>query len=33
MPDLFTLKDLTIEVPSQRENDPTNNEEENAEDE
>lgn len=24
MPDIFTLEDLTIEVPSQRENDPTN---------
>ena len=25
MPDLFTLEDLTVEIPSQRENDPTNN--------
>ena len=34
MPDLFRLEDLTVTVPSQRENDPTNNsEEENAEDE
>jgi len=24
MPDIFTLDDLTIEIPSQRENDPTN---------
>ena len=24
MPDLFTLEDLTIKIPSQRENDPTN---------
>ena len=24
MPDIFTLKDLTVDVPSQRENDPTN---------
>ena len=24
MPDIFTLDDLTTEVPSQRENDPTN---------
>ena len=23
MPDIFTLKDLTVKVPSQRENDPT----------
>ena len=29
MPDLFTLKDLTVTIPSQREEDPTNNEEEN----
>ena len=28
MPDIFTLKDLTIEIPSQREDDPTNNSEE-----
>ena len=33
MPDLFTLEDLTIKVPSQRENDPTNNEDDDAEDE
>jgi len=24
MPDIFTLEDLTVDVPSQRENDPTN---------
>ena len=24
MPDIFTLEDLTVEVPSQKENDPTN---------
>ena len=24
MPDLFTLEDLTVEIPSQREEDPTN---------
>ena len=24
MPDLFTLADLTVEIPSQREDDPTN---------
>jgi hypothetical protein len=23
MPDIFTLKDLTVEIPSQKENDPT----------
>jgi hypothetical protein len=28
MPDLFTLEDLTVKIPSQRENDPTNNNEE-----
>lgn len=28
MPDIFTLTDLTVEIPSQRENDPTNNNEE-----
>ena len=33
MPDLFTLEDLTIKVPSQRENDPTNEEEEDGQDE
>ncbi len=31
MPDLFTLKDLTVEIPSQRENDPTNTNEEEEE--
>ena len=31
MPDLFTVKDLTINIPSQRENDPTNNNEEEEE--
>ena len=31
MPDLFTLKDLTVEIPSQRENDPTNTNEEDEE--
>jgi len=24
MPDIFTLKDLTVRIPSQREDDPTN---------
>ena len=24
MPDLFTLEDLTVKIPSQREDDPTN---------
>jgi|TARA_R110002012_G_C11549062_1_gene602266 hypothetical protein len=33
MPDLFTLKDLTIRIPSQRENDPTNENEEDNNDE
>ena len=31
MPDLFTVKDLTVDIPSQRENDPTNNNEEEEE--
>lgn len=31
MPDLFTVKDLTVNIPSQRENDPTNNNEEEEE--
>ncbi len=32
MPDLFTLNDLTINIPSQRDEDPTNEEEEDGED-
>jgi|TARA_R100000808_G_C2136103_1_gene144435 hypothetical protein len=32
MPDIFTLDDLTVEIPSQRENDPTNNNNEEEED-
>ena len=31
MPDIFTLEDLTVKIPSQRENDPTNNNEEEEE--
>ena len=31
MPDIFTLNDLTVKIPSQRENDPTNPEEEEEE--
>ena len=31
MPDLFTVKDLTVNIPSQRENDPTNNNQEEEE--
>ncbi len=32
MPDIFTLEDLTVRIPSQREDDPTNEEEEDGED-
>ena len=31
MPDFFTLEDLTVKIPSQREDDPTNHEEEEEE--
>jgi len=27
MPDIFTLEDLSVKIPSQREDDPTNSEE------
>ena len=32
MPDIFTLDDLTIKIPSQRDEDPTNEEEVDGED-